>query len=311
MDKQALVKEFLKKGVLISPAELREMEASGGKIPTPQPDAGVPGAATSRMKRGIKCTIKGPPERKGRDHMTPEDAARIYRERFEKIRDMLLRKVDAVSIKNAARESSAVSIVGMVRETGAGSFIIEDTTGAITVRSEAIVGQDDVVAATGWMRDGVLVAESVAYPDVPISRELGSAKGTVLLSCGARAPEGGFDVMITPDTLKDASGERRIELPSWATLEDEDGSKVTVFMHIHDGAVEKETALSWLRRRVVGNPGMHASGNAHVLDKVPDILWLVGKNEPWTGNYKGVTMISFGKGRQALIDLQTRGVVIS
>lgn len=306
MDKQALVKEFLKKGVLISPSDLEKMgtgQANCGGLPAAEP-------SHSALKKGIKCTIKGLGG-SGGQQMTPEDAARVYRERFEKIRDMLLRKVDAVSIRNAAKESSAVSVVGMVRETAGGSFILEDTTGTITVRSQAKVGPDDVIAATGWVRDGVLVAENVIYPDIPISREAGSAKGTLLLSSGHRSQGGEFDVMLTPDTLTDAHGEKRMGMPSWVLIEDGKGPGLSVFLHAHDGVADKETVLSWLRRRMVGNPGMHFGGNFQILDKIPDILWVIGKNEPWSENYKGVTMVSFGKGRQAVIDLRTRDVSLS
>jgi hypothetical protein len=306
MDKQSLVREFLKKGVLVSPTALEEMEKdkSKGELHPKEPGSCV---VLGEKKKGIRCTLKGTVIPSS---ITPQDAVRAYRERFEKLRGMMLRKTDAVSVKNAAKESSKVSVIGMVREVCEGSFLLEDTTGTITVRSAAKVLPDDVVAATGWVRDEVLIAENLSYPDISISRDVGSASGRLLLSFAPGPGLKDVDVTMTPDTLKDAYGEKRMQIPTWAFIEDANGASVSVFVYSHEGLADKELALSWLRRRVVGSPGPYAKGSAPILDKEPDIFWIIGKNEPWSTNYKGVTIISFGKGRQALVDLRTRHVSI-
>jgi hypothetical protein len=307
MDKQSLVREFLKKGMLISPSALEEMEKDRAKSEIHPKGAGSC-VVLGEKKKGIRCTIKGTAAQKG--SMTPEDAIRSYRERFEKLRGLMLRKTDAVSVKNAAKENSKISVIGMVREESEGSFILEDTTGMITVKSSTKVLPDDVVSATGWVRDGVLIAENLSYPDISISHDVGSASGSLLLSFAQVPGTGGADVMITPDTLKDAYGEKHLQAPTWAFIEDASGAAVSVFIYIHEGPADKGLALSWLRRRVVGDPRPYAQGSTPILDKEPDIFWIVGKNEPWSTNYKGVTIISFGKGRQALVDLRTRNVDI-
>jgi hypothetical protein len=310
MDKQSLVREFLKKGVLVSPSTLQDME--DGKIKKELPSSEAKSSVVLGEKRkGMRCTLRGAGAAAQKGSMTPEDAVRTYRERFEKLRGLLLRKTDAVSVKNAVRENSKVSVIGMVREADTSSFLLEDTTGTIPVRSSVKVLPDDVLSATGWVRDGTLIAESISYPDISISHDVACASGRLLLSFASGPDAGHADVVITPDTLKDAYGEKRLQTPAWAYIEDASGATVSVFIYVHEGSIDQNLALSWLRRRVVGSPGPFVRENTSILDREPDIFWVIGTNEPWTANYKGVTIVSFGKGRQALVDLGTRDISIT
>jgi hypothetical protein len=88
------------------------------------------------------------------------------------------------------------------------------------------------------------------------------------------------------------------------------GKKADLLVYRADGAVGKETAVSWLKRRFIGGGNVLVPDDGRVLDRVPDIMWIVSANEPWAQNYKGVTIVSFGKPRSALISLRDRKIEI-
>ncbi len=299
MEKHTLVKELLSKGIMVSPQELESMK--DGNI-VPPLDRNV---QKSTRESKVLCKLDTTLQPK---KITIDDAVRENCQMYEKLKKVLLRKVEAVSINNIGRSSTKNCILGLVREITQNGFVLEDTTGNIHVKTTEKPEQGDVVAVRGWLRESVFFAEEVVYPDIPMAREVSTIDCLITLSDRSDHLQKS-DISISPDTLMVDGDEKRLPNPAWISLE-RDGKSAVIVVYSCKGKIEKETALHWLKRRYVGPSNGPVPDNARVLEKVPDILWIVSENEQWTFNYKGVTVISFGRGKSALVDMKTRKVEI-
>ena len=85
--------------------------------------------------------------------MEPKDFSDYYNSRYEHLKEILLKKTKAVSINNAKKSFNDVSVIGMVKELTDSGFVLEDPTGEIEVQSKSDVSEDDVIAATGFVRN--------------------------------------------------------------------------------------------------------------------------------------------------------------
>jgi hypothetical protein len=309
MEKEDIVRKLLSRGVMVSPDILEKIKDGGVDAFLEKTDTGACAVVGAGAKEGerLSCTIGAPGER---GEMTPEDAAGANAEKYERIRKMLLRKVDAVSINNLGRSSSKVCVIGMVKDKVNGGFVIEDGTGEIEVRNSESVDLDDVIGIRGWLRDRTFFAEEILLPDIPMSREPGSMDNTILLSCGAAVHPGKADVILTPCTIQENGKEKNLPNPAWIFL-DKGKKKITVLVYKTDGKGRKEEALQWLKKRYVGKDSPPIAKKERVLEPIPDIFWIVSDNEPWTENYKGVSLVSFGEGHSARVDLKKRKIEVS
>ncbi|MBN2331225.1 MAG: hypothetical protein JXC85_05420 [Candidatus Aenigmarchaeota archaeon] len=309
MEKEAIVKKLLSLGVMATPDVIDRIEKSGldaylGNISKGSCMVVQEGSGTDDA---ISCRVG---QVSAKAEMTPDDFVQAIADKFKRIRDLLLRKMDAVSISNMSRISSKLSVVGMVKEKTGQGFVLEDGTGEVEVKSATPVRLDDVIGVRGWIRDGKLFGEEIVYPDIPVNRPIHSMKGKLLLVGNAAGAKGGADVVVSPYAASDGSGaEKSLPNPAWITLEKGDNS-MTVVVYKPERLAVKNDALGWLAKRYIGTDGVPVPGGDRVLETIPDILWIVSENEPWSGNYKGVTLISFGQRNQALIDLNTRKIDI-
>jgi hypothetical protein len=303
MDDSEILKELLKRGLMVSPQTLTEIKRNGMEQFLSGEGRGRIGKQDAGERHKITYQIKEYPHQ---DVITPEDVIRRNLEKYEILRRILLKRADAVSIGNIQKTSSKACIVGMVREKTQGGFLLEDATGQASVKSRENVEEDDVIAVRGWPRDNTFFAEEIIYPDVPINREITSMDARILLTSGMNAHEGGFDVVIMPDSLAGEGKERRIPNPAWIFLEDGKNNMVVLVYRV-SGRTDKNTVISWLRKRHIGKR-RHIPERGTVLERIPDLFWVISESEPWMDNYKGVSIVSFGRNHSAIIDLKTRKI---
>jgi hypothetical protein len=304
MEKQAIVKELLSRGIMVTPETLERMKTGGHSDIIRQAGSGT--VLRDGQEEKLKCRLKiteRPPQ------LTPEDAIKASRERYERIRKMLLGKVDAVSIHNIRRTTAKLCVVGQVREKKDGGFLLEDGTGEIRVQTKEDAEPGDVIAVKGWIRENVLYGEEIVYPGIPINREINVMDGTLLLTREPEERGGTADIILTPDMMMGEGKERRMPNPAWVFLE-RGGKRATVLVYSPDRDADKETVVSWLSKRYIGSDKGPITDGDKILDEIPDIVWIINGNGPWAVNYKGVTIISPGLKKQALVDLHTRKVKI-
>ncbi|MFB6245440.1 MAG: DNA-directed DNA polymerase II small subunit [Candidatus Nanohaloarchaea archaeon] len=105
-----------------------------------------------------------------------------YNDRYEKLKDLLMRRRElqgAVSIKNLERrdEGEQTAFIGMVSDkysTSSGKYMVslEDKTGEyralVDEREGDRIVPDEVLGIRGQMGDGIVFANSVVRPDLPI-----------------------------------------------------------------------------------------------------------------------------------------------
>ncbi|UCD02877.1 MAG: hypothetical protein JSV63_03800 [Candidatus Aenigmatarchaeota archaeon] len=295
MEKQTVVKDLLSRGIMVTPETLKKIEELGLESFLQQYKVDA---------EKIQCSVhytERPAE------MTPQDAIKTSMMRYEKLKKILLTRADAVSISNAGKSTSKICVVGIVKEKTGEGFIIEDSTGEVRVGTGQAVDEGDVIAVRGWMRDNVLISEEILYPDVPLNRKISRMQGTILLTSEDQISREGADIVITPDTLVGQGKERRMPNPAWIFLE-KGGKKTIVLVFVVGGAVDRKTAQNWLRKRYLGQENRPFANIDRVMEDIPDVLWIISKNDPWFENYKGVTIVSFGIGKRSLINLKTREV---
>ncbi len=308
MEKQTIIRELMAKGIMVTP-DILEMALRDGidQVVSSRHDVVMSSVRTTERTRNaaepIKCSSLLSESKK---EYTIEDAVKSNYRRYESLRRMLLRKADAVSIKNITNAKSRITVVGMVKEKKDFGFVLEDSTGEATVKSDANVETDDVIGVNGWVRNGVFTADDVFYPDIPMDRVVGTIEGTLLLKNTGSIPDVNADVTVTPDSFITGGKEAMTCTPNTITVE-RGGKKLIIVVYKTDDPVNKNDAIRWLRRRFMPS-SERIFDSMYVLDPVPDILWISSKNDYWCDNYKGTTMVSFGYGRSALVDMKTRGI---
>ena len=140
-------------------------------------------AWVSAKPRKLSVRIQRPNSLK---RLTPDDFRSYYTNRYNSLRDILLKKMDIVSINKLGGSQTGASVIGMVRERVAGGFMLEDTTGEVEVLSKDRVDEDDVLGVVGDVREGRLVQTQMIWPDVPLTKEPNTIAGmTILLADSA------------------------------------------------------------------------------------------------------------------------------
>lgn len=128
-----------------------------------------------------------------KEKRTVEDFVDYYNDRYERIKELLLRRRDiqgAVSLAHLEDMSSdeEVSVVGIVQDkyrTNSGKFIIyiEDPTGSTKLLVEEEDGDhivnDEVIGVNGTLGDDIIFCDDVIWPDLPLPQNISSTDDEV------------------------------------------------------------------------------------------------------------------------------------
>lgn len=232
-------------------------------------------------------------EIKKRKKLTPQDFFQYYTNKFEGIKSLLLKKMNAISINKAKTSFLPVSVIGMVQEIIPNGFILEDPTGRIEVISqEPEINPDDVLGVSGLVREGKLFAQKIIWPDVPLPDQTKSLPITLTLSLqNTKTP-----YTITPETN-----------PFWCEITN-GKTKIILLAYKPKNPINKQQAFTLLKKRHLSperNQIMFTE-DYFLINPVPEIFWIVS-DETWFSRYKGVTIVS---AMSSKIDLKTMEVQI-
>ncbi len=315
--KEGLVRRALDAGILLTPELLEGLDE--GKLEKMIEDSkrGRDVAEGKRPGRSRVVIKVGRAVPKGR--MTPEDFTRYYNNKYEGIRDMLLRKIDAVSINKVGDSFEEVSVIGMVKEHTANGFVLEDTTGEIEVLCSDRPDPDDVVGVRGSSREGKLISRELVWPDVPMGNGPGTIKNlsiflTTSIKDNVMEPAKDADFILVPErgSNNKSEGKERIisnlTNPTKVTISAA-GREMSVLVYRPGRKMDQGEALKLLRKRHL-SPGrgmIMGPEDSFLIDPIPDILWIISPLR-FLENYKGVTVISCEGPDAALINLETREV---
>jgi DNA polymerase II small subunit/DNA polymerase delta subunit B len=309
MDREAVVRELTKKGIIVTPEMLEEpglaiVQKQTGQIPV------------SRKPPKTKLSVKvARPERLPR--MSVDDFASYYNSRYSGLRDILLKKTPAVSINKARESFSEVSVIGMVKERNSQGFVLEDTTGEIPVMSNDEVREDDVVGVKGAIREGRLFQKELVWPDIPTDNQTRSVPGMVLLLStfldeNIRKASQDFSLMFIPErpgTELTEEEDRKLitALPNPSPVSvNKKGTTFNLLIYNPGRPVPKQEVLEMLKRRHLSPDKREISTTTdpYLIEPVPDLFWIIS-GERHTERYRGVTVITTGKRDAVKYDAET------
>lgn len=278
MDKKEMVRQLLKKGVLVSPEALSRINTEPPELPTHQ---------TERFE--IKTTTTAERER-----VSVKDFTEHYNNKYTEIKNMLSRKAEAVSINKLGSIFSEVSVIGMIKEMTPQGFVLEDQTGEIEIIPKEKVGLEvnDVVAVRGIIRESRLFCNEIILPDIPLTHEV-------------RTMDAALAANHNEIVLKTEAGKRTAPLkesPLRATLY-KGNRELDLLVCKPDKEPTPKEAVHILKKRQLPENGM--SLNHNIISKIPDMLLLLS-NKNWIESYKGVTIISCAKDSIVVVNLRTR-----
>lgn len=277
MNKKEIVSKFFERGVLLCPDVLEKITLET-EIPPSQL---------------VLTHLPQKPEA-GKAQLTVKDVADFYREKYEGIKEMLLKRLSPTSISSAKKNFAEVSIIGMVREKSPAGFIMEDPTGEMEIVTQLPLEAGDVVGMTGLMREGRLVAEEIVYPDIPLPKQV--KKVDVSISFTAERLEGEGEQVVWGEGRNEGNVFFISRNPAKLSV---GGVEILVF----EG---EGNPVDWLKKRHL--PGKVISPkDPFLIETVPDILWVIA-NERKVEIYKGVTIIKTDRKSFVRINMATQGV---
>jgi len=294
MDKREIVRKALERGVMVSPEALESADWSDIDSVLEEAKHMLVYGSPAGEKRGPNVSVK---ESVPKARLKPKDVADFYSQKYKAMRQLLLKKVKAVSINKAQDLKSGVSVIGIVKELTPSGAVLEDQTGEIDAIGKIDAGEGDVLGAKGQVREGKVMVSETVWPDVPLVRKPGRIHNTTLLLTSK--DEKDADVIFSSSGAEGAT--HVSHSPTWLTVSN-NGSSLTVLAY-KTGEKDLKAAAGWLKKRCLPHEEVPGPKNLHVIDPVPDILWLIG---PPAGKeiYKGVLIVSCGEG-SAKVNLET------
>lgn len=309
MNKKEIVKRLLKHGVLLSPGMLDSINEDNIEdfLTRAAKKEG------NQKKTGIKVAVR---EANQKQRMSTRDFIDYYNNRYNGIRNILAKKTSAVSVSNAKKSFSDVSVIGMVKETPLSGLVLEDPTGEIeaVLKDREGINPDDVIGVSGFVRENKLFAKEVVFPDTPLTRPVGSIDASIILTPtitektreAMKEADLVFALQNNPDTsdktIKPDSN------PCWVTLS-KNKKEVVLLIYKPENKTTTKQATVFLKKRHLPAPKNKITGpdDPFLIEPVPDIFWLVS-DEKAVETYKGVTIISCGPDCAARINLKTREI---
>ncbi|MFQ5647841.1 MAG: hypothetical protein ACE5FW_01270 [Candidatus Aenigmatarchaeota archaeon] len=304
MSKRDLVRRALEHGLLVSPEQLEKLDEAGLKAMLAQSaQGGKTFVEAPEKKSQITVKIR---KTKAKKELTPKDFVQFYNAKYSGIKDMLLRKMRAVSINKLKGMFSDVAVIGMVKEHTPKGLVLEDSTGEVEVITKDQPGLDDVLGIRGAVREGRLFPKEFVYPDIPLDHKPARVPGVRVILSTQPDPPASADLVFTPGEAKGrAIGFK--ENPAWITVS-KSGQKAGILAYAPGQETSVKEAVGWLRKRCLphGRKEVPGPDNPFLIKAVPEILWVISA-EAGTELYKGVRVISCGAGscRVSLNDMAT------
>ncbi len=304
MDKKEIIKKLIEKGIIPTPENIKKATENGFEFLSAEKVSGERKPVEKR-KDEIEFFVK---EAREKEKISAADVANFYKNRYEKIRKILLEKVDAVSINKLKNIFSEVSVIGMVSEKTQSGFLLEDLTGQIEVVSKEEVDLDDVIAVKGYVRENKIFATEIIYPDIPFNRKIGKIKASVLLTRKVENTKSvnDVDIIITPREI--INEERKIDItnnPAFIKLK-KGNDELSLLIFEKNKDVEMNEPLSILKKRYfpIKRNEIKWSIDPNIIEEVPDIFWITSKDSKFKV-HKGVLLIF---AERAKVDMETKEV---
>jgi len=292
MSKKELVRKALEHGLLLTPEMLEKIDAAGLEAILARAEQSGPVLDVQEKKSQITVKIK---KTKTKEELTPKDFVQFYNAKYAGIRDMLLRKTQAVSINKLKGTPSDATLIGIVREHTQKGFVVEDPTGEIEIVSNRRPELDDVLGIRGRAREGRFFPKEYIYPDIPLNHRPLRVPGVCIVLSSLPRPEAKADLVFAPDSTDKSTIALGVN-PAWINIS-KSGQKITLLAYAPFQETTPKDATVWLKKRYLPHRKTDITGpeNPFLIKNVPEILWVIS-TEPGIELYKGVTVVSCGRG---------------
>ena len=292
MTKEIIVERFLQEGFLVSPKLLDQ-------IPEDNLDSILTSIKLSNdliienleaQKEEVEFKIKNYKEK---NKLKTSDFVEYYSKKYTVLSDIISKKLNPISI-DKAKGFSESSIIGMVFEHTNNGLIVEDPTGKIEVRcNRDNILLNSVLGFTGKIKEGIMLADKIVYPDIPLTNEIKSLNMGLVLSEQGKILE----------NLKTISFDQKEGLVSVLTNPGyvKINKEVVVLAYKPKEEIGKEKFLVFLKNRFILE---ETPSEKYLIKEIPSIFW-INQEKQWVENYKGVTIVS---GKEVKIDLKDRKV---
>lgn len=241
------------------------------------------------------------------EKITIADLTNMLNEKYNILKDVLLKKIELQNIVSINKASAGeVTVIGIIKdiEEKADRFLIEaeDPTGMIKCiipkELTSKLSLDDVVSLSGDVRNKVMFANEVSFPDVPI-RQANYSKEDVKVAFVNSFSEGmnikaDFIFMLNPENIKRAREKysnaqvfslSEISVPS---IIDIAGVKIMFLIDFDPLAALKKRCIS-------------IENSDFIIDVLPDIIFT---NKKTNSNYKSISIL----GENVIINLKDREI---
>ena len=297
MNKKQIMSAFLKEGILVPPEMWGEVNEKNYM------------EILELLKKGKRK--KEAPQGKGKETKSTkntdksvfvEDIINYYEKKYNFLKNLLLKKMDAVSINKGKKLFSKTSIIGRVKDKTPKGVVVEDITGETEVITDnKNVREGDVVGLIGWFKEGVFFPEKIIWPDIPLTTEREETPDLLLaekLTEKITKKEDSGELIITPGP------ETKKTTPSYINLSRK-GIQLSVLFFRPRKPVTESEILGFLKRRELPCEDGVGVNTSCLIEKIPNIIWLAGNKENWNRNYKGIILISTNK--ESFYELKKNG----
>jgi len=280
MNKKQILSVFLKEGVLLSPETLERVNEENYEETLRSIKNGE--------KPGINTKTETKPE-KGKRVVGVKEFLGYYNGKYDFLKEILLKKMDAVSINKGKKIFSKTSVIGRVKERTKKGFLIEDVTGEIEVTTDKKeIEKGDVIGLKGWFKEGGFMPDEFVWPDIPLTNnpELPDFLLTEKTSAKTTEKTGKSVLLISLDSRKEGR-----ENPAWISVS-EKGKGFLVLVFKPEERVSPEDFPNFFKRRELPHKkdgGIHITS---VIKNIPNVVWFVQNRKNWTRNYRGVVVVS-------------------
>lgn len=262
---------------------------------------------------------------------------------YEKIKPILLKKIDnekIISINKISSKSSVFSLIGIVREKGDNTIILEDPSGEACIFFDEELKEnfvelslDDIIGVNCKKNKEKIYAKKIYYPDISSNREINktleetkiavlsdisSLKNERLISFLSQIPNL-FTVFVFVDQNKENLEKTsnfdivKIDKHSNPEIIQIENVKILIlpveYANLERSTNKIDITISLLKRRFITLNSVHnISDSDFVLDEIPDII-ISNFRESGYKNYKGTTIVSNSDSSKIfLIDLKSREI---
>jgi DNA polymerase II small subunit/DNA polymerase delta subunit B len=308
MDKKQMIRTFAERGILLSPDVASKINEDN--MNTVLGIAKQSGDVVLKDMRETALTINVRKTKKMKK-LGVQEFVKYYNNKYSNLRDIISKKIKPVSINNTKQTYSDVSVIGIIKEFIPKGFILEDPTGEIGVVNIGTGSQttttplsvDDVVGVTGYVKEDKLFVKDVILPDIPLNNKPKRIDINIIFSTaltdGVKSSAQDTNFVLIPELSENPNPERIISglnNPAWITVT-RGNVKTDILVYRPDEETNPQQAINWLKKRHLcpRKEAILSSDDPFMIKTIPGVFWIV-QEKNWNENYKGVNIVSCGKG---------------